>query len=59
MSIITVLSLRSPENAARAMEAGSGDLAIQAMLKFPNAQQLQRSSCFMIRNLVARNPENR
>lgn len=59
MSIITMLSLRSPENAARAMEAGAGDLAVQAMQKFPNAQQLQRNSCFMIRNLVARNPENR
>ncbi|KAL5855659.1 hypothetical protein ACOSQ4_005461 [Xanthoceras sorbifolium] len=59
MSIITVLSLRSPDNAARAMEAGAGDLAIQAMQKFPSAQQLQRNSCFMIRNLAVRNPENR
>lgn len=59
MSIITVLSLRSPDNAARAVEAGAGDLAIQAMQKFPAAQQLQRNSCFMIRNLVVRNPENR
>ncbi|XP_054776818.1 uncharacterized protein LOC129285256 [Prosopis cineraria] len=59
MSVITVLSLRSPDNAARAVEAGAGDLAIQAMQKFSAAQQLQRNSCFMIRNLVARNPENR
>jgi len=59
MSIISVLSLRSPENAARAIEAGAGDLAIQAMQKFPAAQQMQRNSCLMIRNLVARNPENR
>ncbi|KAL9354501.1 hypothetical protein Peur_052471 [Populus x canadensis] len=59
MSIFTVLCLRSPDNAARAMEAGAGDLAIQAMEKFSNVQQLQRSSCLMIRNLVARNPENR
>ncbi|KAL5858035.1 hypothetical protein ACOSQ3_005493 [Xanthoceras sorbifolium] len=59
MSIITVLSLRSPDNAVRAMEAGAGDLAIQAMQKFPTAQQLQRNSCFMIRNLAVRNPENR
>ncbi|XP_028765879.1 armadillo repeat-containing protein 6 [Neltuma alba] len=59
MSIITVLSLRSPDNAARAVEAGAGDLAIQAMQKFPAAQQLQRNSCFMIRNLAVRNPENR
>lgn len=59
MSLISVLSLRSPENAARAIEAGTGDLAIQAMEKFPAAQQMQRNSCLMIRNLVARNPENR
>ncbi|KAK9287173.1 hypothetical protein L1049_015584 [Liquidambar formosana] len=59
MSIICVLSLRSPDNAARAVEAGAGDLAIQAMQKFPAAQQMQRNACFMIRNLVVRNPENR
>ncbi|XP_072982566.1 uncharacterized protein [Typha latifolia] len=59
MSIITVLSLRSPENAARAIEAGAGDLAIQAMQKFPSSYQMQRQSCLMIRNLVVRNPENR
>ncbi|XP_059653925.1 uncharacterized protein LOC132300733 [Cornus florida] len=59
MSIICVLSLRSPYNAARAIEAGAGDLAIQAMQKFPGASQMQRNSCMMIRNLVVRNPENR
>ncbi|XP_065856077.1 uncharacterized protein [Euphorbia lathyris] len=59
MPIITVLCLRSPDNAARAIEAGAGELAIQAMQKFPASQLLQRNSCFMIRNLVARNPENR
>ncbi|KAH6825934.1 ARM repeat superfamily protein [Perilla frutescens var. hirtella] len=59
MSIITTLCLRSPNNAARAIESGAGDLAIQAMDRFPQSDQLQRSSCFMIRNLVVRNPENR
>ncbi|KAJ8766622.1 hypothetical protein K2173_001142 [Erythroxylum novogranatense] len=59
MSIIQVLSLRSPANAGKAMESGAGDLALQAMQKFPSVQQLQRSSCLMIRNLVVRNPENR
>ncbi|KAK9166865.1 hypothetical protein Scep_002056 [Stephania cephalantha] len=58
MAIITVLSLRSPANAACAMEAGAGDLAIEAMKKF-HAYQMQRQSCLMIRNLVVRNPENR
>lgn len=59
MSLISVLCLRLPENAARAIEAGAGDLAIQAMERFPAAQQMQRNSCLMIRNLVVRNPENR
>ncbi|KAK6159374.1 hypothetical protein DH2020_006688 [Rehmannia glutinosa] len=59
MSIMCTLCLRSPENAARAIESGAGDLAIQAMQNFPESDQLQRNSCFMIRNLVARNPENR
>lgn len=59
MSIICTLCLRSPEKAARAIESGAGDLAIQAMQKFPESDLLQKNSCFMIRNLVARNPENR
>ncbi|XP_077224852.1 ARM repeat superfamily protein [Tasmannia lanceolata] len=59
MSIICTLSLRSPENAARAIEAGAGDFAIQAMQQFPAASQMQKQSCLMIRNLVVRNPENR
>lgn len=59
MYVISVLSLRSPDHASHAIEAGAGDLAIQAMQKFPSAQQLQRNACLMIRNLVVRNPENR
>ncbi|KAK6776163.1 hypothetical protein RDI58_027164 [Solanum bulbocastanum] len=59
MSMITVLSLRSPHNAACAIEAGAGDIVIQAMQRFPESELLQRSCCFMIRNLVVRNPENR
>ncbi|KAL6270314.1 hypothetical protein ACE6H2_027225 [Prunus campanulata] len=59
MAVISVLSLRSPENAARAIEAGAGELALQAMQKFPAAQQMQKNSCLMIRNLVARNAANR
>ncbi|GAB4837965.1 hypothetical protein Ancab_027493 [Ancistrocladus abbreviatus] len=59
MSVISVLSLRSPDHAARAIEAGAGHLAMQAMQKFPTAEPLQRNACHMIRNLVVRNPENR
>lgn len=59
MSIITVLSLRSPENAAVAVQAGVADLVLQAMQKFPTSIQMQRQACLMIRNLVVRNPENR
>ncbi|KAB2634411.1 armadillo repeat-containing protein 6 [Pyrus ussuriensis x Pyrus communis] len=59
MAVISVLSLRSPDNAAIAIEAGAGELALQAMQKFPAAQQMQRNSCLMIRNLVSRNAANR
>ncbi|KAM0060933.1 putative armadillo repeat-containing protein [Helianthus debilis subsp. tardiflorus] len=59
MTIICTLCLRSPANASLAMEAGAGDLAIQSMQKFPDSYQLQKNACLMIRNLVARNPENR
>ncbi|KAL9691428.1 hypothetical protein QQ045_011850 [Rhodiola kirilowii] len=59
ISIFWVLCLRSPENASRAIECGAGDLVIQAMENFPDVSQLQKSSCLMIRNLTARNPENR
>ncbi|KAF6162623.1 hypothetical protein GIB67_003169 [Kingdonia uniflora] len=59
MSIVCILSLRSPDNAARAIEAGAGDMAIQAMQKFQNAHQMQKQSCLMIRNLAVRNAENR
>ncbi|KAL6912091.1 hypothetical protein ACP4OV_000896 [Aristida adscensionis] len=59
MSMVTVLTLRSPENAARAMEVGYGTLAIQAMQRFPSSGQTQKQACLMIRNLVVRNPENR
>ncbi|KAK3155355.1 hypothetical protein QOZ80_2BG0202150 [Eleusine coracana subsp. coracana] len=59
MSMVTVLTLRSPDNAARAMEVGYGTLAIQAMQRFPSSGQTQKQACLMIRNLVVRNPENR
>ncbi|CAN6279909.1 unnamed protein product [Urochloa humidicola] len=59
MPMVTVLTLRSPENAARAMEVGYGTLAIQAMQRFPSSGQTQKQACLMIRNLVVRNPENR
>ncbi|TVU28614.1 hypothetical protein EJB05_20137 [Eragrostis curvula] len=59
MSMMTVLTLRSPDNAARAMEVGYGTLAIQAMQRFPSSGQTQKQACLMIRNLVVRNPENR
>lgn len=59
MSIICTLSLRAPDNATHAIEAGAGDLAIRVMNKFPEVPQLQKHACLMIRNLVVRNPENR
>uniref|UniRef100_A0A453PLQ1 LRRK2 ARM repeat domain-containing protein n=3 Tax=Aegilops tauschii TaxID=37682 RepID=A0A453PLQ1_AEGTS len=59
MSIVQVLTLRSPEHAARAVALGYGNLAIQTMQKFPSSALTQKQACLMIRNLVVRNPENR
>ncbi|KAJ4868144.1 ARM repeat superfamily protein [Raphanus sativus] len=59
MSIISIICLRSPDHAASAIEAGAGDLAIQAMKRFPAAAQMQRNACNMIRNIAVRNAENR
>uniref|UniRef100_A0ACD5ZNA8 Uncharacterized protein n=1 Tax=Avena sativa TaxID=4498 RepID=A0ACD5ZNA8_AVESA len=59
MSLVQVLTLRSPEHAARAISLGFGTLAIQAMQKFPSSAPTQKQACLMIRNLVVRNPENR
>lgn len=59
MSLVQVLTLRSPEHAARAIAVGYGTLAIQAMQKFPSSGPTQKQACLMIRNLVVRNPENR
>nr|GEV67565.1 armadillo repeat-containing protein 6 [Tanacetum cinerariifolium] len=53
------LQKNSSHDPKLAIEAGAGDLAIQSMPKFPVAYQLQKNSCLMIRNLVARNLENR
>ncbi|CAI9770012.1 unnamed protein product [Fraxinus pennsylvanica] len=39
--------LRSPENAAGAIESGAGDLSIQAMQRLAESDQLQRNSCFV------------
>ena len=59
MSIVQVLTLRSPDHAARAVALGYGTLAIQTMQKFPSSALTQKQACLMIRNLVVRNPENR
>ncbi|KFK30021.1 hypothetical protein AALP_AA7G207600 [Arabis alpina] len=59
MLIISIICLRSPDHAASAIEAGAGDLAVQAMKRFPVAAQMQRNACNMIRNIAVRNAENR
>ncbi|KAG7545166.1 Armadillo-type fold [Arabidopsis suecica] len=59
MLIISIICLRSPDHAAKAIEAGAGDLAVQAMKRFPVAAQMQRNACNMIRNIAVRNAENR
>ncbi|KAL1215813.1 hypothetical protein V5N11_024346 [Cardamine amara subsp. amara] len=59
MLIISIICLRSPDHAASAIEAGAGDLAVQAMKRFPVAGQMQRNACNMIRNIAVRSAENR
>ncbi len=53
------LTLRSPANARKAVEAGAVDMAALIMGKYPCAAHLQRQGCQMLRNLAVRNPENR
>jgi armadillo repeat-containing protein 6 len=59
MSMVAVLTLRSPDNAACDMQAGYMTLAIQAMQRFLSSGQTQKQACLMIRNIVVRNSENR
>ncbi|KAH9317877.1 hypothetical protein KI387_019646 [Taxus chinensis] len=59
MATIRAVSLRSPANAAKAVEAWAVDLAAEAMQKHPSAHLMQKQACLMIRNLAVRNPENR
>ena len=56
---IATLTLRSPNNATKAVEAGSVDVAVEQMEKHPSAASMLRQACQMIRNLSVRNPENR
>jgi len=59
MATIRALTLRSPANAAKAVEAGAVDLAAEAMEEHCSAHLMQKQACLMIRNLAVRNPENR
>lgn len=59
MATIGALSLRSPANAAKAVEGGAVDLAAEAMEEYRSAHLMQKQACLMIRNLAVRNPENR
>lgn len=56
---VASLTLRSPANARKAVEAGAVDMAALIMGKYPCAAHLQRQGCQMLRNLAVRNPENR
>jgi hypothetical protein len=56
---VASLTLRSPANARKAVEAGAVDMAALIMAKYPCAAHLQRQGCQMLRNLAVRNPENR
>lgn len=56
---IATLTLRSPQNATKAVEAGAVDMAAEMMERHSGAASMLRQACQMIRNLAVRNPENR
>lgn len=56
---LAALTLRSPQNAKKAVEAGVVQIAAAVMEKHPTAGPMQRQACQMLRNLAVRNPENR
>lgn len=58
-TVITVLTLRSPQNACKAVQAGILDMVAEAMEQHPSSGNMQRQACFMLRNLAARSPETR
>lgn len=58
-AVITVISLRSPLNACKAVQAGALDMVAEAMESHPSAGIMQRQACLMLRNLAVRSPENR
>ncbi|CAM6010840.1 unnamed protein product [Sphagnum balticum] len=56
---IATLTLRSPQNASKAVQAGAVDIAAEMMEKHPGSAAMQRQACQMLRNLSVRNLENR
>ncbi|MCO5547179.1 hypothetical protein L7F22_000622 [Adiantum nelumboides] len=58
-AVITVLSLRSPQNSLKAVQAGTLDLMVEAMECHTSAASMQRQACLLLRNLAVRSPESR
>lgn len=56
---IATLTLRSPQNASKAVQAGAVDIAAEMMEKHPGSAAMLRQACQMLRNLSVRNLENR
>lgn len=56
---IATLTLRSPQNASKAVQAGAVDIAAEMMEKHPGSASMLRQACQMLRNLSVRNLENR
>lgn len=59
LGLIVGLTLRNPEGAVAAVEAGCVDTIVSVMSSLPGEQWVQRQGCMAVRNLVARNPEHK
>ncbi|KAK3277891.1 hypothetical protein CYMTET_14133, partial [Cymbomonas tetramitiformis] len=58
VGVLTAITLRNPDGAAAAAEAGCFQAVLAVMQAEPSAQYLQRQACMFIRNAVARSKDN-
>lgn len=58
LGLIVGLTLRNPDGANAAVEAGCIDTIADVMAALPGEQWVQRQGCMAVRNLVSRTPEH-
>jgi len=59
LGLIVGLTLRNPDGATAAVEAGCVDTITAVMGALPGEQWVQRQGCMAVRNLVSRTPEHK